>query len=73
MPTILVPESECMLGMFALHCLLCHILFMPCISLEESFILFPIFSLVVLRNICRYYLGMTEKTHQAAAFLSWYF
>jgi hypothetical protein len=73
MPRILVPKSWCMSGMFALHCLSCHILFMPCIMFEEPFILFPICSLVVLRNFYRYYLGMTEKAHQAAAFLSWYF
>jgi len=58
--------------MFALHSLSCHILFMPCILFEEPFILSPIFSLVVLRNICMYYLGMIEKAHQAVAFLSWY-
>jgi hypothetical protein len=63
-----------MLGMFALHCLSCHILFMPCILFEEPFFSIPIFSLVVLRNIYRYFLlGMTVKARRAAAFLSWYF
>jgi len=49
--------------MFALHSSSYHILFMSCILFEEPFILSPIFSLVVLRNFCQYYLGMTEKTH----------
>jgi hypothetical protein len=31
-------------------------------------ILSPIFSLVVLRNFCRYYLEMTEKAYQAVFF-----
>jgi hypothetical protein len=43
-----------MSGMFALHCLSCHILFMPCILFKESFILSPVVSLVFLRNICSY-------------------
>jgi hypothetical protein len=42
---------------------------MPCILFEKLFILSPIFSLIVLRNFCRYYLGMTEKAHKAAAFV----
>jgi len=48
-----------------------HILFMPCILFEEPSILSTMFFLVVLRNFCKYYLGMTEKAHQAVAFLSW--
>jgi hypothetical protein len=62
-----------MLGMFALHSLSCHILFMPCILFEEPFILSLICSLVVLRNFYSYYLGMIEKAHNAATFLSCYF
>jgi hypothetical protein len=49
--------------MFALHCLSCHILFMPCILFEEPFILSPIFSLVFLRNICRYYFWGWQLKH----------
>jgi hypothetical protein len=52
-----------MSGMFALHCLSCHILFMPCILFEEPFILSPIFSLVVLRNICKYFFGGWQLKH----------
>jgi hypothetical protein len=48
--------------MFALHCLSCHILFMPCILFEELFILSPYFSLVVLRNVRRllFCLGISQ-------------
>jgi len=60
-----------MSGTFALHYLSCHILFMPCILFEEPSILSPIFSLVVLENFCKYYLGMTKKARRAAASLSW--
>jgi hypothetical protein len=44
-----------MSGMFALHRLSCHILFMPCILFEEPFYSIPIFSLVILRNICIFF------------------
>jgi hypothetical protein len=58
-----------MSGMFALHCLSCRILFMLCILFEESFILSPIFSLVILRNFCRYFLfGMTVKSTSGSCF-----
>jgi hypothetical protein len=62
-----------MSGMFAVHRLSCHILFMPCILFEGAFYSIPIFSLLFLRNICRFFLGMTVKARWAAAFLSWYF
>jgi hypothetical protein len=49
-------------GMFALHRLSCHILFMPWILFEEPFYSIPIFFLVFLRNICRYlFLGWQLK------------
>jgi hypothetical protein len=52
-----------MSGMFALHCLLCYILFMPYILFEELFILSPYFFLVNLRNFCRYFFGDDNKKH----------
>jgi hypothetical protein len=49
--------------MFAWHSLSCHILFMPCILFEEPFVLSPIVSLVVLRNICRYFFWGWQLKH----------
>jgi hypothetical protein len=61
-----------MSGMFALHCLSCHTHSLHSVWGTVYFI--PIFSLVVLRNICIYFLlGMTVEARRAAAFLSWYF
>jgi hypothetical protein len=52
-----------MSGMFALHCLSCHILFIPCILFEEPFSLSPIFSLVILRNIYTYFFWGWQLKH----------
>jgi len=57
-----------MSGMFALHCLSCHILFMPCIMFEEPFILSLYFSLVSLRIFCRFFFGMTVKSMSGGCF-----
>jgi hypothetical protein len=40
-----------MLGMFALHYLSCHILFMPCILFEESYFLSPDFLLRIFMQV----------------------
>jgi hypothetical protein len=62
-----------MLGMFALYCLSCHILFMTCILFDELFILSAYFLLLSLEASADIFLGMTVKAYRAAAFLSWYF
>jgi hypothetical protein len=51
-----------MSGMFELHCLSCHILFMPCILFKESFILSPYFLLLSLETSADIFLGITVKS-----------
>jgi len=42
-------------------------------SIRGTIYSIPIFSLVVLRKFCKYFLGITVKARRAAAFPSWYF
>jgi len=52
-----------------LHCLSCHILFMPCILFDEPFILSPYFSLVILRIFYKYiFWGWQLKARQTVLF-----
>jgi len=54
-----------MSGMFALHYLSCHIIFMSCILFEESYFSNPRFSLVVLRKFLQvFYRDDRESTSQ---------
>jgi hypothetical protein len=61
-----------MSGTLALHILYCNILCMLCILLWNQFFYSYIVSLVVLRNFCKYFVGMTDKVRRTTAFLSWY-
>jgi hypothetical protein len=57
-----------------LHCIFYIVISCACFAylLWNHFVYPYIVSLVVLRNFCRYFIGMTDKARQATAFLSWY-